>query len=59
MTDSFNFPFNLQQGLTDIRKTIADAHDLIARYEAGERNFKGIQLHGVKILKNINLSGQI
>ena len=31
-------------------------NDLIRGYEAGERNFRGINLQGLKILRNLNLS---
>ncbi|MGG6239524.1 pentapeptide repeat-containing protein [Nodosilinea sp. AN01ver1] len=40
--------------LTDISERVAD---VVKRYQAGERDFRGIHLHGSKVLKQINLSG--
>ncbi|MCU0540993.1 MAG: pentapeptide repeat-containing protein [Oscillatoriaceae cyanobacterium Prado104] len=41
----------------EIEKIKRNADDLIKRYEAGERDFRGVYLNGVKTLQNINLSG--
>lgn len=43
--------------MSEFGDPIGKVDDLIRRYESGERNFPGIQLLGIKILKNINLSG--
>lgn len=41
----------------EFARILSQVADLTRRYEAGERNFRGIQLYGIKTLQNINLSG--
>jgi uncharacterized protein YjbI with pentapeptide repeats len=46
-----------EQTLARLLNTPAKVDNLVTRYASGERDFRGIQLQGVQILRNINLSG--
>ncbi|MEA5452859.1 pentapeptide repeat-containing protein [Leptolyngbya sp. CCNP1308] len=47
----------LSRGRTPFEAITGRVEDIVRRYQAGERDFRGIQLSGFKILKYINLSG--
>ena len=54
---AFDSPEFAARMLSEFRLRAKAVDDIVKRYEAGERDFRGVQLCGVKLPNNINLSG--